>query len=205
MITHALVPVKVLRQAKSRLAVAIPPAERQALVLEMLERVLTALRHPAATITTIWLVSADPTVLGLGANWGAIPLLETGTDLNAALEQGRTVALAHGAEAILAVPADVPFVTPGDCAALTGVLARNTDVALVTDHAGQGTNALALRRDAALPFLFGEASAGRHLAAAAARGLRAQHLRLASLALDIDQPDGLAYYRTVYPLTANTA
>lgn len=199
MITHALVPVKNLTRAKSRLATAVSSTERQALVLEMLERVLLALRHPAAMIATVWLISTDPTVLNLGASWGASPLLETGTDLNMALEQGRRAALAHGAEAILAVPADVPLVTPTDLAALTAILSQNTDVALVTDQAGQGTNALAMRRAAALPFLFGEASARRHLAAAAARGLRAQHLHLASLSLDVDQPDGLAYYRTLVP------
>ncbi|MFN6999841.1 MAG: 2-phospho-L-lactate guanylyltransferase, partial [Elioraea tepidiphila] len=51
---HAIVPVKALDQAKSRLACALTPPERRQLTLEMLERVLAALN--AAPLAAVWVV-----------------------------------------------------------------------------------------------------------------------------------------------------
>jgi 2-phospho-L-lactate/phosphoenolpyruvate guanylyltransferase len=192
---HAIVPVKALPQAKSRLAIALAPAGRRALVIEMLGRVLQTLRNPA--VTTIWLVSADPVALAAGAAWGARPLHDRAGELNGALEQARTAAWAAGASALLVVPADVPLITPADVAALAAALAAGADVALAPDTAGSGTNALALRRHAELPFRFGPASAAHHLAEAAARGLRVHQISSPTLALDIDLPANLARYRSL--------
>ncbi len=197
-ITHAIVPVKTLDRAKSRLAGALTPAARRALVLEMLERVLAALQHPAAQVTMVWVISGDPQALQVAASCGAYPLVEEVPDLNAALEQARRVALSHGAEALLVVPADVPLVLPAEIGALVAALATS-DIVLVPDAAGLGTNALGLRREAELPFRFGGESAALHLAAATERGLRTCRLPLASFALDVDQPAGLASYRSRVP------
>ena len=196
---HAIVPVKALDRAKSRLAGALAPAERRALVLEMLARVVAALRDPAAPVAGVWLVSADPTALGLAAAWGARPLREAAGELNGALEQARGAALATGAEALLVLPGDVPLVTPADIAAMAGLLRDGADVTLATDAEGSGTNALGLRRGADLPFSFGPASAARHAAAAAARGLLLRRYSSPTLALDVDGPESLARYRALAP------
>lgn len=201
----AIVPVKALDRAKSRLAGTLTPAERRALVLEMLARVIATLRSPAAPISNVWLISADPTALQLAAAWGARPLREAAGDLNAALTQARAVALSAGAEAILVVPGDVPLITPADVAAMAALLGHDADVALAPDEAGSGTNALGLRRGAELPFHFGHESAARHLAEAAARGLRARRYCSPTLALDVDGPAGLARYRALVPAPANRA
>lgn len=192
---HAIVPVKLLQHAKSRLAPVITPAVRRTLVMEMLGRVLNTLRHPA--ISAVWLISADPTVLAAGLAWGAYPLHDRAGELNGALEQARAAVWAAGASALLVVPADVPLITAADVDALATTLSDGADVALATDTEGSGTNALAMRRHVDLPFRFGPASAARHLAEAAARGLRAQRLSSPTLALDIDLPANLRYYRSL--------
>lgn len=190
---HAIVPVKALERAKSRLAGALAPAERRLLVLEMLDGVLGALaRSPVARV---WVVSGDPAVLAAAASHGATPLPEAAAGLNPALEQARAAALAAGAEAVVVVPADVPLVTPADIAALAGLLAAGADVAVAPDEAGLGTNALAVRAAAGLPFAFGEGSAARHLRAAAAAGLACEIYRSPGLALDVDDAPSLARYR----------
>lgn len=201
---HAIVPVKALDQAKSRLAGALAPSQRRALVLEMLARVVAALRDPASTATTVWLTSADPTALQLAAAWGARPLREAAGELNGALELARAAALAAGAEAVLVVPGDVPLITPGDVAAM-GALLRDADIALAPDADGSGTNALGLRREARLPFRFGQDSAARHAAEAAALGLRVRRYSSPTLALDVDVPAGLARYRALAPAPATRA
>lgn len=194
---HAIVPVKTLYQAKSRLAEVLTPAARHALVLEMLERVLRTLRDPAIGFEVIWLVSADPVVLEAGAGWGASVLHEIGGELNLALEQARTAAFAAGAEAVLVVPGDVPLMTPEDVVAMTTLLSAGADVAIAPDAANEGTNALGLRRQASIPFSFGLASAMRHQAEAAARGLHVTIYQSPTLALDIDRPAHLVRYRAL--------
>ena len=199
MMLHAIVPVKSLAQAKSRLAGTLTPNERRALMIEMLGRVVRVLRHPATPVTTTWLVSADPVALRLATSWGAQPLHEDASDLNSALTQARSCAFAHGAEAILVVPGDVPLITPADVAALAALLAHDTAVALAPDAAGHGTNALGLRRTAAIPFRFGPTSAAQHLAEAVARNLRIRWYHSPTLALDVDDPASLAQYRALVP------
>lgn len=202
MLLHAIVPVKSLDRAKSRLAVALVPAQRRALVLEMLARVVASLRHPASTVDVVWLTSADPAALQLAAAWGARPLREAVGELNGALELARAAALAAGAAALLVVPGDVPLITPGDVAAMGALLRDEADVALAADAEGSGTNALGLRREARLPFRFGENSAARHAAEAAALGLRLCRYSSPTLALDVDVPAGLVRYRALAPAPA---
>ncbi len=190
---HAIVPVKALDQAKSRLACALTPPERRQLTLEMLERVLAALN--AAPLAAVWVVSPDAEVLERAAALGARPLLESRAELNPALEQARSAARAAGAAALIVVPADVPLVSPEDIDAMAGLLARGADMVLASDALGMGTNALALRAGAEVPFRFGGNSAAIHLRAAVERGLVARLYRSPRLALDVDDSAGLARYR----------
>jgi 2-phospho-L-lactate guanylyltransferase len=192
---HGIVPVKALGGAKSRLATVLTPAERRRLVLDMFEQVLGTLRR--ACVSAVWVVSADPEVLAIAAARGANPVLEQGVGLNAALEQARRAAHAAGAEALVVVPADVPLLTPGDLAALLALLQGGADVALAPDGAGRGTNALALRAGAKLPFSFGEGSAERHMRLAADQGLTARRFHSPTLALDVDDQPSLARYRAL--------
>jgi 2-phospho-L-lactate guanylyltransferase len=192
---HAIVPVKALERAKSRLAGTLTPPERRLLVTELFGCVLQTLSR--SVVAHSWVVSPDPVVLALAAAHGASPLRDLTSDLNGALEHARSVALAAGAEAILVLPADVPLVTPGDVAAMLAMLVAGADVALARDTAGRGTNALALRAAAELPFSFGEGSAERHLRLAAARGLVARSYNAPTLALDVDDAPALARYRAL--------
>jgi 2-phospho-L-lactate guanylyltransferase len=192
---HGIVPVKALGQAKSRLAAVLTPAERRRLVLEMFELVLDALRR--SCVNAVWVVSADAEVLAMAAARRLNPVVEQGAGLNAALEQARQAARAAGAEALVVVPADVPLLTPGDLAALQALLQGGADVALAPDGAGRGTNALALRAGAPLPFSFGEGSAERHLRLAAEQGLIARRYHSPTLALDVDDQLSLARYRAI--------
>ena len=82
---YALVPVKSLFQAKSRLTDYLPLHRRQTLVLEMLQHVLQTL-HESSVFAQIYVVSPDPVVLELAQHWSAEPLLETSAGHNPALE-----------------------------------------------------------------------------------------------------------------------
>jgi len=185
----AIIPVKALPQAKSRLGALLSAAERRALVLAMLGDVLTAV-GAASSIDHIGVISADPAVLMLAAQRGAEALPDQAHDLNTALTQAAAHYAARGAAAVLALPADIPLVQPQ---AIDGMIATQTAARgmVIAPSRDGGTNALLVWPPLALPFLFGVGSQARHLAAAHERGLAVHEFRTPGMELDVDRPDDL--------------
>lgn len=194
--TWALVPIRGLETAKSRLGGDLDPEERTALVTELLRRTLTATRdarHIAGTVV----VTMDGAAAELARRHRAIGLVEHVPGLNAAIGAARSVAEARGAAAVLILPADLPAVS---AAALDELLAAlhwsPADepvvgvVGVVADRHGTGTNALYLRPPDIIDPAFGAGSRVRHEIAALA--VRARFLELdGPLALDVDTPADL--------------
>ncbi|WP_129626542.1 2-phospho-L-lactate guanylyltransferase [Candidatus Oscillochloris fontis] len=195
MICHAVIPLKPLARAKSRLADLLTPEERQALVRSMFLRVLgTLVPLRGSLLAEVWVISRDPEVQNLATLHGARVIYDQAEDLNGALAQAHATLEDLGAPAMLVIPADVPLLSAADVAAMLDLLAQ-TDVVLVPDRHGQGTNALAMHLPCRLPFLFGSESAAQHQAAAAALGLRCQILTSPTLGLDVDDAASLGVYR----------
>jgi 2-phospho-L-lactate/phosphoenolpyruvate guanylyltransferase len=194
-VVHAIVPMKQLQRAKSRLASRLNAEERRNLALDMLVHVLQTLQAPVADqsspIAQTWVASSDPAILALASELGAWPLFDEASDLNGALEQARQAARAAGAGALLVVHADLPLLRPADVQAMVQSLIDGNDLVLAPDSAGEGTNAMGLLIDTPLAFQFEGRSFGRHLAAAAWQELLVSVVRSPTLALDIDTPESL--------------
>src|SRR5215212_5688470 len=185
----AIIPVKALPLAKSRLGTLLSGPERRALVLAMLGDVLAAV-GAARSIAQIGVISADPTVLALAIAHGAAALPDQAHDLNAALTQATTHYAAHGAAAVLALPADIPLVQSREIDDLIATRTTARGMAIAASRDG-GTNALLTWPPLALPFLFGVGSQAHHLAAAHERGLTVREFRATGMELDVDRPDDL--------------
>jgi len=161
---HAVIAVKNLERAKSRLAGELPPADRSRLVLAMLSDTVSAAL--AAGIGSVTVVTPDSRVAAAVRALGCVahPDPVAGTDLlNSALaDAAAAVRARHGAVDLLALQADLPALRPGELADALAT-APATGRALVADHTGQGTAAL-LVRDGTAPLapLFGPDSARRH-------------------------------------------
>ena len=96
MTTWAIVPVKPLRRAKSRLGSVLGAEERLALSREMLNRVLEALVRVPEIERTL-LVSRDSEAMALARHHGARTLSERPPiDLNQALQQATRAAIGSG-------------------------------------------------------------------------------------------------------------
>jgi 2-phospho-L-lactate guanylyltransferase len=183
--TVALVPVKRLEAAKSRLGPRLAADERQALALGLLRGVLAALRAVESIAERI-VVSPDARVLALAEALGAWPLRQRDDGLNPALEAAR--AAAGAAEAALVVAADLPLLTPADLRALLALTPQPPGLVIAPDAAEDGTNALLLRPADLLVFGFGAGSLPRHLARARAAGATVAFQRAPGLAFDLDTP-----------------
>jgi 2-phospho-L-lactate guanylyltransferase len=182
----AVLPVKRLDEAKSRLDPVLGAAQRRALAESLFERCLGVLTQSPEVHQTL-VVSADPAVLAHAGSLGATPIAEEAAGLNGALSLAREHAVREGAQRLLVLACDLPLVSPED---LENLFSRAAvpGVVIAPDRRRQGTNALLLAPPLAIDFAFGENSFQRHQALAAAAGVSAAAVTLPGLAFDVDLP-----------------
>jgi 2-phospho-L-lactate guanylyltransferase len=228
----ALLPVKVLARAKSRLA-ALAGDRRGDLALALASDTVAAVLA-CPEVTRVVVVTSDPVAGPLLAALGAVVVPDEPADqpasfgargtldgagfadglgdlgaqdaLNAALRHGAAVAARRWpGTGLAALTADLPAVSPAElAAALRAAGASPHPAAFVPDAAGVGTTLYAVRPGGEFRPLFGGASRARHAAAGAAE------LNLAGMAglrRDVDTPDDLreAVILGVGPRTAALA
>lgn len=183
----AVLPVKTLGQAKSRLDAVLQAANRRELARELMLRSLDSLLA-CRSVERVLVISRDPEVLALSAARGAVALLESGTDLNQALLQARSYVLTQGGVAMLVLAADLPLVTIEE---IEAVLASDGHQAVIIapDRRGNGTNALLLRPPDAIDLDFEDDSAHKHRDHALAAGIEPLLISLPGLAFDLDLPE----------------
>jgi 2-phospho-L-lactate guanylyltransferase len=175
----AIVPVKGLDGAKSRLAPALAPDERAMLVVAMLDRVLAACEASTAISRTL-LVTPEPRL----ARDGVDLLLDAGTGHADAIAAG--LADQRARDGAIVVMADCPHVTPE---ALDALAEAARPFALAPSRDG-GVNALALRDPDLFEPTFG-VPAATTIERARAAGIEPAILDDPSLALDVDRPEDL--------------
>lgn len=188
----AVVPMKNLDQAKSRLAPLLSAEERRGLVLAMLTDVLAALES-AREITEIFVVSD-----GEGLESGAFTLVPE--PVNRGYDEAVATAVADprvaGSGAVLVLPGDLPLVTGADIDALIGVdraagAPSDPLIRIAPARDGDGTNALLIAPPGLMPTRFGPGSFERHRRAAEDLVSTVEIVSPAGLAFDIDTPQDL--------------
>ncbi|MEO5704708.1 MAG: 2-phospho-L-lactate guanylyltransferase [Candidatus Limnocylindrales bacterium] len=192
--TWAIVPIRGLETAKTRLGRDLDAEERRDLVVSLLRRTLVATRDSRLIAGTI-VVTMDPDAAGIARDHRAVGLVERAPGLNGAIAAARSLAVARGASAVLVVPADLPAVSAAALDDLLAAAGNGTDgarglVAMVTDQHASGTNTLFLRPPGVIDPQFGSGSRDLHRVAAVAAGATFVELD-GPLALDVDTPDDL--------------
>lgn len=191
---QALVPLKDLVQAKTRLGGLLRTSERRALAQAMVEDVLAALcSHPL--IERITLVSDDPGAHLLANRYGSVCWTEQELGckgLNPVIAAATARLLRLGPEPLLVLHGDLPLITVEDVDAVLSKQAQIKGLVIACDRAGTGTNLLALDRQCVPEFAFGVDSCHRHEAAARRQGFPVAVLRREGLAMDVDEPADMA-------------
>lgn len=201
--TAVLVPVKAFREAKVRLAPALPPRQRATLAREMGRRVLLA-----AWPLPVAVVCDDHEVAEWARSMGARVIWEPGRGLNLAVAAGVARLAAGGVTRVIVAHADLPLAR--DLAELGGELGGTLGaerggerltrdplqdapwVTLVPDRHLDGTNVACIPTIAGFCFSYGPGSFRRHCAEAHRLGLTLAVLERPDLAWDIDLPDDLS-------------
>lgn len=177
----AVVPVKSVPLAKGRLAAVLDAAGRQALSQQMLDHVLKILRR--AGLSSIRVAS------GAGGD----------SDLNRDVTTAARAVEADGADELLLVMGDLPYLSVADIAAL--IEAGRKSPVVIAEAKDGGTNALLLRPPTVIRFTFAthRPSAVLHAEQARTVGVEPVFVRRPGLARDIDTPSDLAQLVSDHP------
>jgi 2-phospho-L-lactate guanylyltransferase len=190
----AIVPVKPLVEAKTRLAGALSEQERATLAKKLLERTLLKLSR-ARGLDRVVVISRDERVLKIARQHGAWSVFETYADLNRALEQATHVCIANGAQAVLIVPADLPRVRVRDLEKIIALGQTAPCIVIAPAQRDGGTNVLLVNPAGALSYQFGANSFAKHCAAAQRAGLAIMHYDSDTVSFDLDVPEDLEISR----------
>ena len=192
----AIIPVKPLKNAKSRLSPVLLPDQRFELAQAMLRHVLSV-TTTIQQVTGVLVISRDTKALAIAREMGAKTLQEGAmSNLNPALMRATMVVESWRADAVLILPADLPFINAEDIRGMIQ-LAVDRSIVIATDNDRDGTNALLVRPPGAIEFEYGGGSFERHIRRAEAAGLQAFTYNSDRLALDIDLPDDLETYQQI--------
>ena len=204
--TVAIVPIKPLSRAKSRLSGDLTPAQRATLSSNLLRRVLRAVlaldpgspRNP--TIDSVWVVGGDADVKRVATDEGALWYEEEGSDINDTLWQAFQRAFSSGRGALF-LPSDLPFVKPKDIYGMVGASGHLKNITLAPARQGGGTNGILVPPGLPSPFrpLLGPDSYRRHLSQAMEAGLSVAICYSPGLAFDLDTFEDLQAYEYMEP------
>jgi len=190
--TTAILPVKRLDGAHSRLAEALSAEQRATVAQAMFLDTLSKLRR-CRKLDDYLIVTADPWVIR-HTRWTGYDVLEQEEDSghSGAAMAGIATAMERDAERVVLLPIDCPLLDPGE---LDDHLGKTPRAAIVPDRHRTGTNALVLTPPDAFEPAFGPDSLSRHVARARAAGVGFNVASIDSLAFDLDTPEDLAELR----------
>ena len=192
----AIIPVKPLRHAKSRLSSMLTPEQRYQLAQAMFRHVLSVVTQ-AAPVSGALVISRDTKALAIARELGAKTLQEgADSNLNPALLRATLVVQSWRAEAAIVLPADLPFITVADVEAIAG-LSTDRSIVIATDSERDGTNALLARPPGIIDYAYGAGSFARHIQQAETAGIAVRQYDSPRALLDIDVPEDLRTYERV--------
>jgi 2-phospho-L-lactate/phosphoenolpyruvate guanylyltransferase len=178
---QALVPIKQGGNGKSRLADMLSQEERDELSFRMACHVLSELACCVGIGTITILSTTRPDW------WSGSWVSDAGLGLNAEINRWRQT---RGTDAILIIHADLPLLQAEDVRHLLE-MAESVGIALATDRAGEGSNALAIADGRTFDFRFGPDSRRLHAAQYPAMTI----IQRTSLSADIDTPEDVIFAR----------
>ena len=192
----ALVPLKDLVMAKTRLSGLLSPSERRALAQAMAEDVLSVLAAHQRIDRTV-LVSDDPAAELLTAQYGMEAWSEASLGvrgLNNVLQIACGRVAESGGGVTLILHADLPLLDGSDIDNVLDEQSRTGGLVIGTDHDNAGSNLLAF--DAAKPprFKFGVNSCPLHEADAVQRQVPVTVMRSVGISTDVDEVKDLRTY-----------
>ncbi len=184
---YALVPVKMLRDSKSRLSSILDPEERVTLTLMMLEDVVREIQS-SGLVSKILVVTPDERVIRFAERLGIGSFASNSGDLNTDLENALAWCSGDEAGSALIVLADLPTLSGDDLRHIIEQVSRDPIVVISPSRDG-GTNVLFMHPCGLIRPSFGVGSYERHILLLKSISTDVRIYRSLGTSLDIDTPD----------------
>lgn len=198
-----IVPVKGLKESKTRLSPFLTREKREALVKALLHDILAGVTV-ADVFTSILVMSPDDNV-SQEIHFDSVGFIkQTNSGLNAAVQQASNFAIRLQAESLTIALADIPLAQPRDFIELFRLGGNQEKVVLAPSSKG-GTNVMMLSPPDAIPPGYGRWSYAKHLRQAQRKRLNAYSLSNSRLSFDVDTPKDLTELRRLDPSGRTTA
>ena len=192
----AIVPVKPFSQAKSRLQGVLSPEDRASLGRQFLVHTLDVIGQ-VREIAQVLVISRDSEALTLAHERGARTVAEASTsDLNSALSRATETAHGQGAQGVVILPTDLPYLSADVVRDLVSEPGAGPAVVIAPDRSATGTNALFVRPPGLMAYAFGPGSFRVHRARGQRSGARVRIYRSVETELDLDLPEDWELYQT---------
>jgi 2-phospho-L-lactate guanylyltransferase len=190
----AILPLKDLVKAKTRLAGILAPHERRALTQAMVEDVFSVLGGHRG-LQGVLVVSDDPSAEMLAhkysLEWVAEKQLGC-SGLNGAVAAACDMLGGRGVEHVMVLHGDIPLLQESEITALLERYEDSTvDMVIGPDLAGTGTNVMIFPLRMRPGFHYGQGSCQAHQREASELGHRVSLLRRPGIGLDVDSPADL--------------
>ena len=189
----AVVPVKDTSQAKQRLARMLPASVRQELALAMLRDVLDTLTK-VPELAGVMVVTEDAEAARIAHAYYVRVSLDGARDGHTGAVTAASRQLASEGFGMMAMPADIPLVTPSDIRSVLLSHDEAPSFTIVPSRDLKGSNAIVCASADAVPLRYGSDSFYPHLDAAKSVGIMPCVVMVPNIALDIDTPDDLAEF-----------
>lgn len=205
----AIIPVKPLRDSKSRISHILTGDERSELTSSLMGRTIDLLSEVMAISRTL-VVSRDPAALKIARQHGASTYGETEKqDLNLALTRASHIAAAQKANCVLVLPSDLPLLTVEDIEIMidmsspavrdgkNGYQFAGRFMVICTDQNAEGTNALLICPPTGFSFHYGPDSFRQHLAEAERLGMSKRIVHAPGIEFDLDTEEDWEAYQSI--------
>ncbi|MEM2910015.1 MAG: 2-phospho-L-lactate guanylyltransferase [Nitrososphaerota archaeon] len=189
MFEFAIIPVKKLADAKSRLRKLLNQQQRRRLILTMLELVANACLE--AGLKRVYVIGSDPEVETLVKRKSLSFIPDIWCGLNESLESVTDMLYSRHGGGFVIFPCDLPLISPEDVK-IVGRLLEHNDVVISPSLGLKGTNALAMREARMIRMQYGASSFLKHLSSAMACGKRVAIYASLRVGLDVDVPKDMA-------------
>ncbi len=191
---YAIIPVKTLSHAKTRLSKTLTSKERRELNLIVLRHVVKTVKS-SECVDRVVVVSPDPEVLSICRAQGAVGLEEERNQgVNAAVAKGVDYCISEGGSTSLVIPSDLPCITSSDLKKISGLAMEGEVVAITPSMRLDGTNMLLRKPPSAIKTSYDKDSFITHVSEASRLGVRLILYLSNTIMLDLDTEADLALF-----------
>ena len=197
MIRWAVVPMKPLEEAKSRLAAILTPVEKRNLVLSLFTHTIVQLQE-CDKFEGIAVITADPVIAALAEKMNIHVISEARpSDLNTSLNEALPFLKDNKLNGMMILPGDLPYLNARVLSDMVSEIEPHHTMMISPDHLLKGTNALYINPIDNLPFSYGENSFTRHIEFARQMHYNVKIYLSDNIKVDIDSPEDFNLHKDI--------